>query len=253
MSQQPTWAVIESTFQSVIATASGLSALWAYMNVNAPTYQYVRLSLSPLTTVGIDFVDERDVPDWVALTVYAAGDRVTNDTNKTYRCTTGGTSAAAGGPTGTGASIVDGTVTWAYVSEAAGVALTVVGVREVSLQMECFTGPAPGSVAPAAGLVEALGSTARAVLDEVVTRLRLPTARDALAAGGVTPFDPGPVNWIPDIVSIGFRGRASCDVRCRMPARALAEYVNWIASVAGTATIEGMPGGGSVAVPIGSA
>ena len=33
-----------------------------------------------------------------------------------YSCTVAGTSAASGGPIGTGGSITDGGVTWAYVS-----------------------------------------------------------------------------------------------------------------------------------------
>jgi lysophospholipase L1-like esterase len=53
---------------------------------------------------------------WIALTVYTAGQIVSNG-GKCYICTTGGTSAASGGPAGyiTGAAgIVDATVTWAY-------------------------------------------------------------------------------------------------------------------------------------------
>jgi hypothetical protein len=50
---------------------------------------------------------------WVASTAYIAGDRVQNGVN-TYYCITGGTSASSGGPTGTGASITDNTVTWGF-------------------------------------------------------------------------------------------------------------------------------------------
>lgn len=59
------------------------------------------------------------VGPWKASTVYASGDHVTNDSGKVYKCTTGGTSAGSGGPTGTGGSIADNTVTWAYVQAAA--------------------------------------------------------------------------------------------------------------------------------------
>jgi len=52
---------------------------------------------------------------WTASHAYLVGERVTNDTNKTYICTTAGISAAAGGPTGTGSGITDGTVVWNYV------------------------------------------------------------------------------------------------------------------------------------------
>jgi len=50
---------------------------------------------------------------WIASTAYVTADRVVNSSNQ-YRCTTGGTSASSGGPTGTGGSIADGSVTWAY-------------------------------------------------------------------------------------------------------------------------------------------
>lgn len=52
---------------------------------------------------------------WTASRAYLLGDRVTNDTAKTYRCTTAGVAAAATGPTGTGTAITDGTVIWTYV------------------------------------------------------------------------------------------------------------------------------------------
>lgn len=56
-----------------------------------------------------------DAAAWAATTAYAIEDHVTNDSGKVYRCTVAGTSAASGGPTGTGSAIVDGTVTWTYV------------------------------------------------------------------------------------------------------------------------------------------
>jgi parallel beta-helix repeat protein len=52
---------------------------------------------------------------WAASTAYTVGDLRTNDSGKVYACTTAGTSAASGGPTGTGTAISDGTVTWRYV------------------------------------------------------------------------------------------------------------------------------------------
>ncbi len=59
-------------------------------------------------------MDDQACP-WTASHAYLIGERVTNDTNKTYRVTTAGVSAAATGPTGTGSGITDGTVIWAYV------------------------------------------------------------------------------------------------------------------------------------------
>lgn len=55
--------------------------------------------------------------EWAASTVYAAGNQAINDGNA-YLCAVGGTSAASGGPTGTGTGIADGSVTWNYVSAA---------------------------------------------------------------------------------------------------------------------------------------
>lgn len=54
---------------------------------------------------------------WTAATVQAVSSFRFNDGTKVYRCTVAGTTAGAGGPTGTGLAIVDGTVTWEYVGE----------------------------------------------------------------------------------------------------------------------------------------
>lgn len=62
-----------------------------------------------------------DTP-WFGSTAYVVGNTVMNDTNpaKIYICTTAGTSAATGGPTGTGTSISDGTCVWDYVESIKG-------------------------------------------------------------------------------------------------------------------------------------
>jgi hypothetical protein len=56
-------------------------------------------------------------PAWAASTAYTVGQYRTNGANQ-YRCTTAGTSASSGGPTGTGTGISDGTAVWAYYSPA---------------------------------------------------------------------------------------------------------------------------------------
>ncbi len=61
---------------------------------------------------------------WSGSTVFATGQQVTNDNGKLYTCSTGGTSAGSGGPTGTGGSISDGTCVWAHAGNAATVAAT---------------------------------------------------------------------------------------------------------------------------------
>lgn len=51
---------------------------------------------------------------WAGSTAYSLGDKVVNGGNA-YYCTTSGTSAASGGPSGTGTGIADGTVVWKYI------------------------------------------------------------------------------------------------------------------------------------------
>ncbi|MDR3571053.1 MAG: tail fiber domain-containing protein [Candidatus Pacebacteria bacterium] len=50
---------------------------------------------------------------WATSTAYALN-AIVDWGGNTYKCTTAGTSASSGGPTGTGSSISDGTVVWAY-------------------------------------------------------------------------------------------------------------------------------------------
>lgn len=52
---------------------------------------------------------------WSASTAYLLNQQVNNGGN-VYRCTTAGTSAGSGGPTGTGVGISDGTAVWAFVA-----------------------------------------------------------------------------------------------------------------------------------------
>jgi len=135
---------------------------------------------------------------------------------------------------------------WSYVEPGSEIGLTVNGTREVALTIEAFTDTA----APSSGAVPS-SNDSRAILEAVKSRLRLPTARGMLEDVGVVPFDPGTINVIPDVVSVGFRGRSVLDVRCYMLARMYTEYTTWIASVAGTATITGAAGG-TITQPIAS-
>lgn len=50
---------------------------------------------------------------WQASSAVVVGEYVSNGGNL-YRCTTAGTTASSGGPSGTGATISDGTAVWAY-------------------------------------------------------------------------------------------------------------------------------------------
>jgi uncharacterized phage protein gp47/JayE len=68
---------------------------------------------------------------WAATTAYAQGALVQHDTGKVYSCTTAGTSAGSGGPTGTSTTIVDGSCVWFYV--AAGTAAVQVPITATAL------------------------------------------------------------------------------------------------------------------------
>lgn len=82
---------------------------------------------------------------WVLSTVYTVGTLVANGGNG-YYCTVGGTSAGSGGPSGTGATITDNTVTWTYVGPAIGdmtipnIALTA--ATQLTISSLTFTLPA---------------------------------------------------------------------------------------------------------------
>lgn len=53
-------------------------------------------------------------PAWAATTEYIVGEISVNDSGKRYICTTPGTSAGSGGPTGKGSGITDSSVVWDY-------------------------------------------------------------------------------------------------------------------------------------------
>lgn len=245
MAQQPSmpvvWAAVQAALQAAVSSVTGLSAsqcpvIWKWQTAPQPDVPYVALSLGAFIVEGFDYTLEACAPDWQPTTAYAVGDRVLNDTGpRTYTCITAGTSAGSGGPTGTGSDIIDGTVHWSYVAPGSEISITVGGVREVALQLEVWS---------AYVVEEQDKATALSICDATVTKLRLPTAQDALAAVGISPFDFGQSNWIPSIVAVAFRGRATNDVRCRVPARALVEYAGFVASITATANI----GGGGAAI-----
>lgn len=53
---------------------------------------------------------------WQSSHAYSQYAVVVNDSTNLYECTTAGTSASSGGPTGTGSAIADGTCTWRFVN-----------------------------------------------------------------------------------------------------------------------------------------
>jgi hypothetical protein len=82
---------------------------------------------------------------WQASRAYAVGDQVSNGGNL-YRATAAGTSAGSGGPSGTGASITDGGVTWAFVQVGSDISLNNATVNAGQLvNITAFTITAGGA------------------------------------------------------------------------------------------------------------
>lgn len=91
-------SVVNGVFANMAVKLTGQFININHKNTTPPTFaQYV-------------------VPAWAADTGYAIGERSTNG-GKEYAVTAGGISAKAGGPTGTGYAVADGTVTWRYVQQ----------------------------------------------------------------------------------------------------------------------------------------
>lgn len=81
--------------------------------------------------VGVSTTSISTPTTWTALTVYSIGNVVVNS-GRVYKCTTGGTSAASGGPTSTASSITDGTVTWTCLSTTIAISLRELAVFDTS-------------------------------------------------------------------------------------------------------------------------
>jgi len=75
---------------------------------------------------------------WQASTPYVLNQQVNNG-GKVYICTTAGTSAGSGGPTGTGSGITDGTAVWNYVGAADLVLQNVSIAAGQSVTIDTFT------------------------------------------------------------------------------------------------------------------
>jgi hypothetical protein len=121
-----------------IATANALTAAIAPAT-GRPTF--ARIIESDGTTAVIQL---RAALVWLASTAFSVGDRVSNGVN-TYVATTAGTSAASGGPVGTGTGITDGSVVWSFegINEAvlAGSSQIISGMN-VSVSSVTYTQPA---------------------------------------------------------------------------------------------------------------
>ena len=97
---------------TIACTGTALTSLPAGREVTLNGYTWSTDSAATITAASA----------WAATTAYSVGDYVENDTpDRIYICTTAGTSAGSGGPTGTGTAIADNTAVWRYVGAGAGV------------------------------------------------------------------------------------------------------------------------------------
>ena len=126
-------SAVSGTVASDILTFAGfpravqtiVASNWAAMVSGARIRSSASADVVTNLTVGLTAAA---APAWVAGTAYSVVDTTRTNGLNQYRVVTPGVAALSGGPTGTGAAIVDGTVTWAYV------ALANANVQLASLQ-----------------------------------------------------------------------------------------------------------------------
>lgn len=111
------------------------------------------------------------------------------------------------------------------------VELKVVGLREITIAVEVYVSMKDDAGSAIIGEGDALD-----VADRAATSLLLPSVRDLLTAVAVSPLEVGPVQYVPTLVSAGFRGRATFEVRANAPAQDVSDFVGYIASCSGTLT-----------------
>lgn len=101
------------------ATGSSIgSAVASYMDRNLVAESWFIQANGAACQIGELWINDTiDANQWAALTAYSVGDTVFNGGN-VYICTTAGTSAASGGPSGTGSGISDGSCVWNYTHAA---------------------------------------------------------------------------------------------------------------------------------------
>lgn len=98
---------------NLIPVASPLPLQLYRLTINGTRFDFTTDSTPTVTEITAGLVAALAQAAWVVLTAYVVGDHVSNGGN-VYICTTAGTSAASGGPSGTGTGIVDATVVWDF-------------------------------------------------------------------------------------------------------------------------------------------
>lgn len=97
------------------AAAALVASTWASLVLSARIRNSSNADVKTGLTVGLK---STSAPAWTGSTTYAVDDTRTNGANQYRVVSQTGASAASGGPTGTGASIADGGVVWAYIAPA---------------------------------------------------------------------------------------------------------------------------------------
>jgi uncharacterized phage protein gp47/JayE len=149
---------------------------------------------------------------WTVNTAYALGDRVTNGASpaRVYQAVAAGTSALAGtGPSGTGSSIVDASVTWSYVGEGTA-AVDVTFTALDSGPFAALTGQITSIESPVSGWLSVRNMNDALVGAYVETDASLRNRREAELAGRGN----GPLPAIrADLLNVG-QGTANAVVDC---------------------------------------
>jgi uncharacterized phage protein gp47/JayE len=101
-----TYSTVTATLTGTAGTAIGLGKV---ASVAVTKVKFQNTVADTITAVAA----------WQATHAYILGDRVTLG-GKVYQCITAGTSAGAGGPTGTGTDITDNTAHWRYLGDGTG-------------------------------------------------------------------------------------------------------------------------------------
>lgn len=129
---------------------------------------------------------------------------------------------------------IDGVITSTNMNRPTGqeIKIETRGTRECVLTVECFTSTA----------ISGRESSAMVLCSKIYSGLLLPSNREILSRADISVFDVSLINWIPDVPSRSFRGRAVGELRCYMPAPTVAEYAGYIARVSGTVTVLGANG-----------
>jgi hypothetical protein len=112
------------------------------------------------------------------------------------------------------------------------VKIQTLGTRECALTVECFTEVATSGKE----------RSALVLCSRIYSGLLLPSIQTILSRADVSVWDVSSINWIPDVPSRGFRGRAIGNLTCYMPAPTAAEYTGYIERMSGTVTVLGANG-----------